>query len=214
VGSSVYGTAALARNVADTYNFDVAGIVTGYGFWNWIIEALDGWFVLGQSERENLPSSDFIARSPDIKTLIEIILTIPPDLKYLVGHSKGSLMIDFVLRRFVQKHLDVSNSRYSDLLSLNVRTLGAVVSPPEQFTQVRQFMGQLDYLGNLNSHMFASYEEVPGAGHHLNPKPPIPLPSRYLDVCEVLLSEQDRYPKKNVSPWFWPPLPSRGVETA
>src|SRR5919199_1181153 len=91
VGSSVYGTAALARNVADTYNFDVAGIVTGYGFWNWIIEALDGWFVLGQSERENLPSSDFIARSPDIKTLIEIILTIPPDLKYLVGHSKGSL---------------------------------------------------------------------------------------------------------------------------
>jgi hypothetical protein len=31
VGSSVLGTAALARNVADHYGIDVAGIVTGYG---------------------------------------------------------------------------------------------------------------------------------------------------------------------------------------
>ena len=40
VGSSVLGTAALARNVADTYNYDVAGIVTGYGSSNLLTEAL------------------------------------------------------------------------------------------------------------------------------------------------------------------------------
>jgi hypothetical protein len=31
VGSSALGTAALARNIADALNTDVAGIVTGYG---------------------------------------------------------------------------------------------------------------------------------------------------------------------------------------
>jgi hypothetical protein len=47
VGSSVLGTAALARNVADKYGFDVAGVVSGYGFTDLITESIGGWFFYG-----------------------------------------------------------------------------------------------------------------------------------------------------------------------
>lgn len=47
VGSSVLGTAALARNVADHYGIDVAGIVTGYGLADLVAEALGGWLFYG-----------------------------------------------------------------------------------------------------------------------------------------------------------------------
>ena len=46
VGSSVLGTAALARNVADHYEMDVAGVVSGYGTTDVAAEALGGWFFL------------------------------------------------------------------------------------------------------------------------------------------------------------------------
>lgn len=51
VGSSVLGTAALARNVADHYGFDVAGLVTGYGMADVITEAMGGWFFYGYADR-------------------------------------------------------------------------------------------------------------------------------------------------------------------
>src|SRR5918997_1454500 len=73
VGSSVYGTAALARNVADTRGSDVAGIVTGYGGSDLLTEAMGGWFVLGLQERAGL-RSDLIEPTADVKTLIEILL--------------------------------------------------------------------------------------------------------------------------------------------
>lgn len=47
VGSSAMGTAALARNVADTLNRPVAGIVSGLGMADIISEAMSGWFIFG-----------------------------------------------------------------------------------------------------------------------------------------------------------------------
>ena len=47
VGSSALGTAALARNIADALDTDVAGIVTGYGLSDVMTEALGGWFAFG-----------------------------------------------------------------------------------------------------------------------------------------------------------------------
>lgn len=51
VGSSVLGTAALARNIADFHGIDVAGIVTGYGVADVMGEALGGWYFYGTIDR-------------------------------------------------------------------------------------------------------------------------------------------------------------------
>ena len=51
VGSSVLGTAALARNVADHYDRDVAGIVTGYGLTDVVLEGFGGFFYYGAIDR-------------------------------------------------------------------------------------------------------------------------------------------------------------------
>ena len=151
MGSSVYGTAALARNVADTYDFDVAGIITGYGGSDLLTEAMGGWFVLGMQERAGLRSDLVESHTADVKTLMEILIADPPQLELVVGHSKGSLLIDFVLEQLVE---ELEGGTYTLLNHLKVRTLGAVVSPPKGLNglNVRQFMGELDSLGNLNSH--------------------------------------------------------------
>jgi hypothetical protein len=73
-------------------------------------------------------------------------------------------------------------------------------------------MGQLDHLGWLNSHLDVTYEEVPGAGHHLNPNPSIPMGGTPVNVSEVLRSKPGAFPEKKVSPWFGaPPALSEGV---
>jgi hypothetical protein len=208
VGSSVYGTAALARNVADTYKFDVAGIVAGYGGLNLQTEALGGYFLLGLQERAGLQSTKLVSPTADVKTLVDILLADPPQLEHLVGHSKGSLLIDFALEQFVEEHQDVPDPpRYDPLIErLNIVTLGAVVSPHERFNKnVRQFMGQLDHLGWLNSHLGILYEEVPGAGHQLNPNPAMPLRGEAVDVSKVLPSKPGAFPEKKVSQWFGAP---------
>jgi len=51
VGSSVVGTAALARSVADTYKIEVAGIVSGYGLSDVVLEGLGGWFLYGKIDQ-------------------------------------------------------------------------------------------------------------------------------------------------------------------
>jgi hypothetical protein len=51
VGSSVVGTAALARNVADVYDFSVAGIVSGFGLSDIVLEGLGGWYFYGQVDQ-------------------------------------------------------------------------------------------------------------------------------------------------------------------
>jgi hypothetical protein len=216
VGSSAYGTVALARNVADTYDFDVAGIVAGYGGLNLQTEALGGYFLLGLQERAGLRSAKIVSSTADVKTLIDILLHDPPQLEHLVGHSKGSLLIDFALEQFVEEVQGAPDpSRYDPLIErLDIVTLGAVVSPPERFNKnVRQFMGQVDHLGWLNSHLDVTFEEVPGAGHHLNPNPAMPLRGKPVDVSKVLSSEPGAFPEKKVSAWFGTPAAlSEGVK--
>ena len=51
VGSSALGTAALARNVADHFKRDVAGVITGYGMADVALEGLGGWFYYGGIDR-------------------------------------------------------------------------------------------------------------------------------------------------------------------
>jgi hypothetical protein len=200
VGSSVVGTAALARNVADALNCDVAGIISGYGVADLMSEALGGWFVFGAADRAKLYLENLVERarttmaesksrrsgpdasgldgsstSPgadDVATLSNILLTNPPNLRFLVGHSKGSLLIDFALEQYV-RDLEGDSSPFYE--SLQIVTFGAVVSPPRQFRRVKQYLGRLDWFGGMNSSLSVPHVLVHGAWHHLNRKRPYHL---------------------------------------
>jgi hypothetical protein len=217
VGSSVLGTAALARNVADHYGFDVAGVVTGYGLADVLEEALGGWFFYSTIDRaryemqralqqvltpmpeapasppEDRSLSDFgptplpstVLGNSDVGALRDILFAGPPNLRLLVGHSKGNLLLSFVLNHLKDELAgmrDDLHSRSHPLLdgNLAVVTLGAVVDIPTDTFKLRttQFLGQYDLLGRINSNQegplgpIAPHTTVPRAGHHLNPRIP------------------------------------------
>jgi hypothetical protein len=215
VGSSVVGTAALARNVADAYGYDVAGIVTGYGLTDLIAEAFGGWFGFGAADRARLsiersleqlattmPEAPFTKSAKaafasdgfamnglegppgaaDVTTLVDILMARPKKLELLVGHSKGSLMIDHVLQEFVRELEGDDHPLYD---ALSIVTFGAVASLPAQFENVHQFLGEIDWFGKFNSSLGVPYDEVPGAWHHLNRSSP-----HHLDAVAVLQSLQ------------------------
>jgi len=222
VGSSVIGTAALARQVANHYGFDVLGIVTGYGLADVVEEALGGWFFYGQIDRLRYQVEDCARQlgglDPDNPTLqrllarlVESLVSplnerVPGDLdigalhdlvtwrflfrqpcpfRLIVGHSKGNVMISYVLNHIVTElkaAWDGSVPR-EPFNNLAVVTLGAVVNVPPELVQSRhvaQFLGELDSLGRINSDnrwgTVAPHRSVPGAGHHLRRSIPYFLP--------------------------------------
>ncbi|WP_317932921.1 hypothetical protein [Halioxenophilus sp. WMMB6] len=204
VGSSVLGTAALARNVANAYQIDVAGIVSGHGYLDLLSEALGGFFFYGYTDHYRQLARHFcntfalgcrraFARSPrpalneqagyarDVSALIEILNADFANLKLLVGHSKGDLILDYALERFVA---GCRPGRRALFARLQVVTFGAVVDIPKRFRRVHQFIGDMDPFGWLNSRNYVDHQFVPGAWHHLNTELPF-----HLDV-EAVLTEQ------------------------
>jgi hypothetical protein len=200
VGSSVVGTAALARNVADAIGSDVAGVVTGYGATDLVTEALGGWFLFAAADRARMWLEEWVETSRvaltgavpaavaardleplrhlqpvpglDVATVAEILRAGPPELVLLVGHSKGNLLLDVVLEEFVDE-LDGDEHAWFD--RLHVVTFGAVVALPVEFRHVQQYLGSLDVLGRLNSRRGVPRLSVPRAGHHLNRRLPYHL---------------------------------------
>jgi hypothetical protein len=215
-GSSALGTASLARNIADCTGWDVAGIITGYGLADLVVESLGGWpffgwidriryeveWAMDQVLRPATPITMTDARGPwrrsgsgnrpglfdvlgdsDVLALHEILLAGPPNLRLLAGHSKGNLLISFVLNHMNDDLGDragwLRDSRHPLFDHLAVVTLGAVVDIPTQAfdLETHQFLGQLDWLGQMNSLRYPPFlgaiapehEVIPGAGHHLNP---------------------------------------------
>lgn len=200
VGSSVLGTAALARNVADAFDMPVAGIVSGYGVSDLMLEAMGGWFFYGAIDvyrhelRDMLDQWDDVRKSfaksmllskpvkqdqirppriTDVRTLLAMLSTPDSKIRLLVGHSKGSLLADFALERF-NSDLKGKGHRYHDLL--NIVSLGAVAAFPPEFQRLHQFIGEIDWFGGLNSRMDVPHISVPGAWHHLNTQFPYHLP--------------------------------------
>lgn len=211
VGSSALGTAALARNVADATGFDVAGIVTGYGLTDLVTEALGGWFVFGAADYGRFVWETFLERAAttvpemmataaehgparrqadtpsgalvepgnyEVSTLVDILMARPRNLELLVGHSRGSLLIDFVLEQFVD---ELEGDDHPLFEQLRIVTLGTVVSLPRPFKQVKQYLGELDWFGGINSRLGVPHEKVAGAWHHLNRRLPY-----HLDVVQLL----------------------------
>lgn len=211
VGSSALGTAALARNVANAFDIDVAGIVSGYGVADLMTEAMGGWFIYGAGDRIRhsiraaLHSVDEIFNpensstekskkaanekishvSSDIGSLIEILKSEPPNLRVIVGHSKGDLLLDFALEKFVASQKNNDHRLYNEL---DIITFGAITDIPPQFKKVHQFIGQIDWFGGLNSQFSVPHTTVPNAWHHLNTAFPCSM------GVEKILKEAKIYP--------------------
>jgi hypothetical protein len=215
VGSSVLGTASLARSVADSTGWDVAGVVTGYGLADLVVESLGGFFYYGGIDRVRYefelilervltpaapaastgaarPSSSLGPGYPlgswdalgnsDVRALYEVLLAGPPRLRLLVGHSKGNLLISFVLNHMKddlgERALRLREARHPlfDHLTVDIPTAAFAM-------ETHQFLGQVDWLGQLNSDrsppffgtITIEHEMIPGAGHHLNPSFPCSL---------------------------------------
>ena len=202
VGSSVLGTAALARNVADAVGGDIVGLVSGYGVSDLLSEALGGWFFFGAIDRISheldlmleqlnraatlfepmaatragpaggLERADALPPQTDTVALLDLLVAAPPNLKWLVGHSKGCLLIDFVLEKLLLEQPSRAE-RLAD--QLRIVTLGAVVALPGQFQDAQQLIGEIDWFGGLNSRADLPRVTVPGAWHHLNRRLPAHL---------------------------------------
>lgn len=196
VGSSALGTAALAANAADAIGKPVAGIVSGYGLADVLVEGLLGWFVLRPYNRlrqlvdaylrfadpivhaisaTTQPNGDpsrlvsYVRGLPDADAL-EALLALPrPFVATIVGHSKGNLCIAAALG-------NLSGAQWRDVCPrLSVVTLGALVELPANVGATRQFIGALDGFGLVNSVLPQVSIAVPWATHTLNTRWPFHL---------------------------------------
>lgn len=196
VGSSALGSAALARNVADAIQAPVAAVVSGYGLADVATEAVGGAaifgalnsarYMLGEFDRvlsknetyKKLSESLSLASQNSKDTLTVKALLESPELniKLLVGHSKGNLVLSEALYAIKK----TSPDRLKHLAdSLQIVTLSARIAMPMEFSpeQVIDVMGTLDFLGEINSRQTIKVDyPVHGAGHHTNTQYPFSLP--------------------------------------
>ncbi|GAB0057806.1 hypothetical protein SIID45300_02138 [Candidatus Magnetaquicoccaceae bacterium FCR-1] len=199
VGSSVLGAAALARNVANVYQMDVVAVVTGYGMLDIMDEALNGWYFYGAVDQTRMELEHFLDRLPqmtwgmkvaqaatagewhklpfiappgdqDTRTLMTLLSRQTGDLRLLLGHSKGSLMISYVLEQFLREQ-----AGHVCLNKLQVVTLGAVTDLPKSCQKKHQFIGTLDWFGGMNSRIGVPFTPVFNAWHHTNTQLPCHL---------------------------------------
>lgn len=189
VGSSALGAAAFARNIADALEGPVAAIVSGYGLSDAMTEALGGFFWFGtlnsvrhtfegfdritklftQSEPsipESKRESEWTRLSKDTATLIDLLSDARFKTPYLVGHSKGNLVISEAL-------YTLENRGDLDKLTKNTRiiTISAKIGMPMSFKgRVVDIMGQWDTFGAMNSRSDIPTDLiVTGAWHSTNP---------------------------------------------
>jgi len=225
VGGSVIGTAALARNVADACQGDVAGVVSGYGVSDVVLEGLGGWYFYGKLDQARYemssalddlsailstcfaketnvkkylgkyfdsPLDAYIPPNPDVMALYSILLRRyehqNTNLRLLVGHSKGNLLIGDVLNHLSYDLRDVDKGADKAFHNLAVVTLGAVVDIPKDMILKEnqyQFLGTLDGIGRANSRSLAGdiapRKRIPGTWHSLNSKL-----LGHMDVMEIL----------------------------
>ena len=182
VGSSALGTAALARNVANTYDMEVAGIVSERlsprALWElkggagsefpppappalepWVNLMTPPWLKAMQTPETALPES------PVISALERVLGEEPFPLRLLVGHSKGGLHLSRALQDFTSQHAD---SRHPYFANVSVVTVGAIADIPSRFESVHQYIGDADWLGAYNSKLNNPHKAIPGAWHHIN----------------------------------------------
>jgi hypothetical protein len=197
VGSSPIGAVGLARDVATVKKVPVAGIVSGYGVDDVVYEGLGGWICLRETNRlefmaqrvtnsvamlAGLPPletaislMDSIGSGPDLFTLKCLLRSRRPrKLGWLVGHSKGNLLIASAIAELVMEGADLQ-ARLADVRIVLFSALSAL---PEGIGRPHQIIGTIDMLGWINSRLHVPCKLVQGAMHHLNPTIPFALLAR------------------------------------
>jgi hypothetical protein len=191
VGSSALGAAAFARNVADAIGEPVLSVVSGYGMSDVMAEAIGGFFWFGalnsvrhvfksfefQEDKTHQSSTssvtDLIQKSPDVAALYAL-LEGGQKVNFLVGHSKGNLVISEALFELKKRRRD----RLDELAKgTRIVTLSARIAMPSAFPDIVDVMGSLDLFGEMNSRKSIPVDvSVPGAWHHTNTELPMHLP--------------------------------------
>lgn len=194
VGSSALGAAAFARNIADALDGPCLVVVSGYGLADLATEALGGWFLFGalNSIRHALEPLDEISRpisskggltdrrsahlvreSLDVRTLLAL-LEGPRPFEYLIGHSKGNLVISEALYALGDSAPERLETRAEEIHAI---TLSAKIAFPRPMRRITDVMGGLDSFGLLNSRPSIRTDVVvPMAGHHTNSELAFHLP--------------------------------------
>jgi len=207
VGSSALGAAAFARNIADALEGTVAAVVSGYGLSDALTEALGGFFWFGtlNSVRHSFEGFDRFTKlftqtepaipaskkesewtrlSKDTATLIDLLSDTRFKTPYLVGHSKGNLVISEAL-------YTLENRGDLEKLAKNSRiiTISAKIGMPMSFKGgVLDIMGQWDGFGAMNSRSDIPTDViVPGAWHSTNPDFPFGMGIRVATVLREAL---------------------------
>ena len=202
LGSSSVGAAGLARDVANATGLPVAAIVSGYGIDDLMFEAVGGAFTLRgvnqieflfEQMRNSLPGIasipgllpmiedyDSSGAGPDLGAAKSLLRSDRlPKLRWVVGHSKGNLVLAGALAELVAEDADYV------LDDVKIVLLSALTALPPQLGVQYQFIGSLDAFGKLNSRIGITHREVSGAMHHLNTKLPYAL-----NVVEQIKSVQ------------------------
>jgi hypothetical protein len=187
VGSSPIGAVALARDVATVKQGPVAAIVSGYGVDDVVYEGLGGWFFLRETNRLEFAIEQVanalsrVSMLPQVATTIEVMDSIGsgPDLvnlksiirsqhlkrlRWLVGHSKGNLLISSAISELAIEGAELS----STLAEVRIVFLSALSALPQGVGSQYQIIGDMDVLGWVNSRLNIGHKLVPGAMHHLN----------------------------------------------
>ena len=179
VGSSPLGTAALARQVANTIGRPVAGVISSYGLCDVVAEGLGGWFDFGMRNRV-LSAMDYWRRfsgltpagevaqarkawevmstvgsvdEEDVNTVVNLMLRQNGKLRLMVGHSKGAMVLQRACDYFIEEEPRQLPPGQRKMLGpqLRVATFGCGVTLPERFSNATQFVGTWDVLGLLNT---------------------------------------------------------------
>ncbi len=192
LGSSSVGAVGLARDVANGTGLPVAAIVSGYGLEDLMFEAVGGAFTLrGVNQIEfffeqmrhslaglssvpglvpNIEDYDSSAGGPALGAAKSLLRSARlPKLRWVVGHSKGNLVISGAIAELVCEDADYA------LHDVNIVLFGAVTALPPRVGLQHQFIGALDAFGKLNSRLDVKHREVPGAMHHLNTSLPFAM---------------------------------------
>lgn len=189
VGSSILGTAALAKDVADRLNSPVIGVVSGTGLLSAPMDGFSGWFKYGPLNQMVDYWENFSKVFGSTPAVTDLVVTISGDAsdndpaqavlqelitrtstKRAIGHSKGSLEIANAV-------IADDNSLRNRTEKLKIGTLGSVVALPD-CVESCQVLGSLDEIGLLNSRADVPRHIVWDASHWLNPQIPFSMSIR------------------------------------
>jgi hypothetical protein len=115
---------------------------------------------------------------PDTLILVRLLQDSDRQIDTILGHSKGCLSIASALEglSLLNRSSDIARAKRARII-----TTGAVVEFPAGFSNVRQYLGTLDWFGGINSVPGKDFVPVPNAWHHVNTSFPF-----HMNMQEVL----------------------------